>query len=201
MRIEISRSLTVLLIALGAGLSSFSYAHAQDAQLTRQRPDLALDYTILRSNAPPGGCACFYASGGSATLAWPLKLKGFSLLGDLTAGHAAGISSNRYDLTLFTYTVGVRYTPPIHKTSLRPFADMLVGLSHATGSLVQGTNTAVTNAGASFAFTAGGGLDLRLSRHLSLRLAQIDYLRTSFNNGASNRQNILRMSAGGVFHF
>jgi outer membrane immunogenic protein len=195
------KSLKSFSLALGVCLLSIGNANAQNALQTSQRPDLAIDYTVLRSNAPPGGCTCFYAYGGSATFAWPLKVHGVAVLGDLTASRAGGISSNRYELTLSTYTVGLRYTPPIHKTALRPFAETLVGLSHANGSLVQGTTAGVSNSGASFALNAGGGLDLRLSPHLSLRLAEINYLLTNFDNGVSNRQNILRMSAGGVIHF
>jgi opacity protein-like surface antigen len=201
MRKDSRKSWAVLLVALGVCLSSVAYVHAQNAPQTRQRPDLAIDYTVLRSNALPGGCTCFYAYGGSATLAWPLKVRGVAVLGDITAGHAGGISSNRYELTLSTYTVGLRYSLPIHKTSLRPFADTLTGISHTTGSLVQGASAAVSNSGASFALNVGGGLDLNFSPRLSLRLAEIDYLLTNFDNGARNRQNILRMSAGAVFHF
>jgi hypothetical protein len=200
MRLIAKHTVMVLLLAAGASLLS-SIACAQDVPLTRQRPDLAIDYTVLRSNAPPASCACFYAYGGSATFAWPLKLHGVALLGDLTAGRAGDISSNHYGLTLSAYTVGARYMVPLRKIPLRPFADALVGVSHVNGSLVQGANTSVQNASASFALKMGGGVDVRLNSHLSLRLAEIDYLLTDFDNGISNRQNILRMSSGGVFHF
>jgi hypothetical protein len=47
-----------------------------------------------------------------------------------------------------------------------------------------------------FGMIAGGGVDLKLSRRLSLRLIQADYLRTRFS---STYQDNVRLSAGIVF--
>jgi peptidoglycan-associated lipoprotein len=164
------------------------------------RPELALTYTYLRSNAPPGGCTCINLDGGSATFAWPLKNQ-FALAADITAAHAGGISASGYDLTLSSYTAGVRYSPRLPRTPLQPFAQALIGVAHSSGSLVQGSAASVSNASASFASNLGGGVDLKASHRFSIRLIEADYLVTTFNNGTNNHQNNLRLGAGLVFLF
>jgi hypothetical protein len=57
-----------------------------------------------------------------------------------------------------------------------------------------GQSASTTKLAAAF----GGGLDLRASEHLSVRLMQADYLMTRFGNIT---QNDVRLSAGLVFHF
>jgi len=164
------------------------------------RSELALNYSYVRSNAPPGGCACFNLNGGSATFAWALKPKGeFALVGDVTTAHAGGITSSGYGLTLSAYTVGVRYRPHIGHSPLHPFGQVLVGLAHSSESLVE--TPGVANASAAFAANLGGGVDLRSNNHFSFRLAEADYLVTAIDNGVNNHQNNLRMSTGVVLHF
>ena len=166
------------------------------------RAELALDYSYLRSNAPPGGCGCFNLNGGSATFAWAPKPAGsFALVGDITAAQAGSISSSGYGLTLSAYTVGARYRPRIGHSPLQPFGQVLVGLAHSSGSLVAGPSPAASNAGAAFAANLGGGLDLRASRRFAVRLAEADYLLTTFDNGSNNHQNNLRFSSGVVLRF
>jgi len=52
-----------------------------------------------------------------------------------------------------------------------------------------------------FALTAGGGVDFQISEHLAIRPVQAEYLLTKFMDGASNRQNNFRYSAGIIFRF
>ena len=177
-------------------------APAQAATAQQPRAELALDYSYLRSNAPPGDCGCFNLNGGSATFAWTLKPEGhFALVGDITAAHAGSISSSGYDLTLSSYTVGARYRFKVPQPSLQPFGQLLVGIAHSSGSLVEGQSPATANAGAAFAANFGGGLDLRANRRFSVRLVEANYLLTTFDNGTNNHQNNLRVSAGVVMHF
>ena len=176
--------------------------HAAAASEQPARAELALDYTYLRSNAPPGDCGCFNLNGGSATFAWTLKPEGhFALVGDITAAHAGSISSSGYDLTLSSYTVGARYRFKLPQPSVQPFGQVLVGLAHTSGSLVEGQSQATANAGAAFAANLGGGLDLRVNQRFSVRLVEADYLVTTFDNGVNDHQNNLRVSAGVVVHF
>jgi peptidoglycan-associated lipoprotein len=140
------------------------------------RAELALGYSYMHSNAPPGGCGCFNLNGGNATFAWPVKPGSFALVGDVAIAHAGTVSSTGDSLTLSTYTAGARYLPK---------------LGHSASA----------NAGAAFAANLGGGLDLRASRRFAVRLIEADYLLTTFDNGTNNHQNNLRVSAGMVVHF
>jgi peptidoglycan-associated lipoprotein len=165
------------------------------------RSELALSYSYMRSNAPPGGCGCFNLNGGSATFAWPIKPGRFALAGDVTVDHSGTVSNSGDTLTLSAFTAGARFLPRIGHSPLQPFGQALVGLAHSSGPLVQGTNPAAQNAGAAFAANLGGGLDLCASRRLSVRLVEADYLLTTFDNGVNDHQNNLRIGAGLVVRF
>jgi peptidoglycan-associated lipoprotein len=165
------------------------------------QPDLALTYSYIRSNAPPAQCGCFSLNGGSVAFAWPIKSNGFAVMGDITAATTSNGSASGAGLTLSTYAGGVRYKPHVGRSALQPFGQVLVGVAHTSGALVQSQNSATTNANAAFAAEIGGGLDLHLNRRLLLRLFEADYLPTTFNNSINNHQNNLRLSTGMAFYF
>jgi len=202
MRLRINRELALLLTIAVASASS-ALAHAQAAPPTESaaRPEVALDYTYVHSNAPQGGCGCFNMNGGNATFAWPLGSGKLALAGDITIAHAGTVSTSGDNLTFSTFTAGVRYLPPMKSRSFQPFGQVLLGLAHSSGTLVQGANPGAANAGAAFAGSFGGGLDLRVNPRFSIRLVEADYLLTTFDNGTNNHQNNLRISAGLVIHF
>jgi peptidoglycan-associated lipoprotein len=180
-------------------------AQSPDPATEKPHPDLAIQYDYLRSNAPPSGCGCFNLNGGSATFAWPVKTGRFALAGDIGVSHAGSIANANIDanqeLTLSTFTFGGRYTPRFHHSRFQPFAQVLAGFAHASGSLVEGNSPSASDAGAAFAGNFGGGVDLRGTRHFSFRLVEADYLITTFDNGGNNHQNNLRLSGGVVLHF
>ena len=195
---------SALLLFFAVVSTALARAQTQPAPASEKplRAEAALDFSLLRSNAPPGGCSCINLSGGSASVAWLLKPTGsFALVGEVAAAHAGNISGTSNDLTLSAYTVGGRYRPRLGHSAWQPFGQVLVGVAHAGGSLVQGSASTVSNAGAAFASSLGGGLDLRVSRNLSFRLAEADYLITTFDNGGNNHQNNLRGGAGLVLRF
>jgi peptidoglycan-associated lipoprotein len=180
-----------------AAVSVVTEAQTSPAQAAGPAPELALQYTYLRSNAPVGQCACFSPEGGSASISIPLSGRHFSLAGDVTAGHANGISNGSYDLTLTVFTAGLRITPGFRIGRLVPYGQILAGGAHAGGSLVSG-NTPANNSSVVFASNAGGGLDLVMhpESRVSFRLIEADYLATLFRNGQNDHQNSLRISAG-----
>ena len=165
------------------------------------RAELAVGYSYLHSNAPPGGCGCFSLNGGNATFAWPVTPGRFALVGDMTIAHAGAVTTSGDALTLATFTAGGRYLPRLGRSSLRPFGQALIGLAHSSGTLVQKPNPGAANAAAAFAANFGGGLDLRASARFSVRLFEAGYLLTTFDNGSNNHQNNIRISAGIVVHF
>ena len=44
--------------------------------------------------------------------------------------------------------------------------------------------------------TAGGGIDFKVSRHVSVRPIEAEYFMTKIPDGLNNRQNNLRVGAG-----
>jgi len=201
MRLTINRTFALLLTIAAASTAGAAAQTPREPAGVKPRTELALGYTYLHSNAPPGGCGCFNLNGGSATFAWPLGSGQFALVGDVTIAHAGTVSHSGDNLTLSTFTAGVRYLPPIRHSSLQPFGQMLLGLAHSSGTLVQDSNPGAANAGAAFAGNFGGGLDLRATPRFSMRLVEADYLLTTIDNGSNNHQNNLRISAGVVIHF
>jgi hypothetical protein len=196
--------LTVAAVSIAPALAQApDQTSAQPAPVAGRplRAELALSYSYLRSNVPPGSCGCFNLNGGSATFAWPVKPGSFALVGDVTVAHAGSAASTGDTLTLSTFTVGARYLPKLGRSPVQPYGQALVGLAHSSGTLVQGANPAAANAGAAFASNFGGGLDLRANRRFSVRLVETDYLVTTFDNGTNNHQNNLRIGAGMVLHF
>jgi peptidoglycan-associated lipoprotein len=205
MRLRIKHKFVLLLTLAAASIASAvaqtPAAPPVPASDKPLRAELALGYSYMRSNAPPSGCGCFNLNGGNATFAWPVKSGGFALAADVTVVHAGTVSTSGDSLTLSAFTVGGRYLPKLTHSPLQPFGQVLVGLAHSSGTLVQGSNPGAANAGAAFAANLGGGLDLKVSRRFSVRLVEADYLLTNFDNGANNHQNNLRIGAGMVVHF
>jgi hypothetical protein len=72
-----------------------------------------------------------------------------------------------------------------------PFAQVLVG----------GARSIVNSPLNTFAMTAGGGVDVKISEHFEIRPIQAEYFLTQFTNNTTTRQNNFRYSAGVVFHF
>src|SRR5712671_7143341 len=79
-----------------------------------------------------------------------------------------------------------------------PFGEFLVGGMRGNGQITGG---AEQNA---FAMAAGGGVDMVLTKNVAWRVAQLDYLMTSFSGpavAASGRQNNFRAGTGLVLRF
>ena len=105
--------------------------------------------------------------------------------------------------TAFTFLGGPRLSFRNHER-FTPFAQALFGGIRAS------EETACPNCAPSlpeetvFALTAGAGLDVKLRRHLAIRVIQAEYLMTNFEDtttGEKATQNDIRLSTGLVFRF
>ncbi len=103
-----------------------------------------------------------------------------------TLGSGAG-------LTLTSYQAGPRYRFPQVRRFV-PFAQVLLGGSHASGSYA--SDTGLSNA---FAATMGGGIDVELTSRVAVRAFEADYAFLHFPNGVNDHQNNLRISVGIAF--
>jgi len=162
------------------------------------RMELGANYNYVRTNAPPGDCGCFSMNGGAGWFAFNFT-HSLSLVGEVGSVHASDIEATTADLTLTSYLVGPRYSLK-HVGPVTPFAQILIGGAHASGDSTT-AGPALTQSQNSFALTAGGGVDIRLTQHWALRAAQVDYYLTRFSNGVNDHQNNLRISAGIVLRF
>lgn len=160
--------------------------------------DVGGGYTYVRANAPPGGCGCFSLNGGNGWLALNAT-KSIAVVGEVGVQHASNVVGTGADLTLTSYLFGPRYT--VRRFGrLQPFAQVLLGGAHASGSLAPGSSGLAGSANA-FATIVGGGLDVRLNEHFSLRAIEANYYFTKFDNGVNDRENNLRIGVGIIFRF
>lgn len=158
--------------------------------------EVTLAYSTAHINAPPGGCACFWMTGGKVE-ANAILYPGFSIVAELAGQHASNINSAHEDLSLVSYLFGPRYT---HHSNARlaPFAQFLIGGVHGFDALFPNQNGSTITPDA-VALAAGGGLNLNLSHRLAVRVFQADYFLTHLPNNSGDRENNLRLSAGVVF--
>jgi outer membrane immunogenic protein len=183
----------VLVIVLVA-VSSLD-ARAQDSS----RFDVAVDYTYLRSNAPPGSCGCFNWNGGSISAAWRLD-PNWSIVGEFGDAHASGVGNGGLTPTITTYLSGPKYRLGGQSHAVVPFAEVLLGGASVRNGYFPNGSASSTSATA-FSFAAGAGFDVAVAKRLSIRPIAVEYLYTGFPNGLNGRQNNLRISSGLVFRF
>jgi outer membrane protein OmpA-like peptidoglycan-associated protein len=180
------------------------------------RYETSLQYTFTRFNPTTSVLPTFNANGGSGQFAYNFN-RSFSAVLDLGAVYTGNIHSVRLDTTLVNFLAGPRVS--IRKNSrITPYFQTLFGGVYGTTStrflptatplpatltLPGGTTIRIEHGQTAFAMTAGGGLDLKLNRHVSFRPIQAEYFLTRLNNFASNdqNQNNFRYSAGFTFTF
>jgi CheY-like chemotaxis protein len=98
---------------------------------------------------------------------------------------------------LFTYLFGPRLNWRKFEHFV-PFGEILAGGARG------GTNLPGGSSQSAFALATGGGVDMVLTQNLAWRVAQLDYLLTSFSGtavGATARQNSFRAGTGLVYRF
>src|ERR1035437_2328475 len=180
------------------------------------RVELFLGYSYLRGvpTLSPGNRMDFL-NGGSASIALNLN-RYLGFVGDfggfdaselqLTGAGANPARVSNASGTAFTYMAGPRLSFRKYDR-ITPFAQVLFGGIHASQVTLSGCAGALCTplpTENSFALTAGGGIDLRVHRHIDLRLVQAEYLMTNFANlatGNRDTQNDIRLSSGLVFGF
>ena len=101
-------------------------------------------------------------------------------------------TANGFDTKTYTAMFGPRVSFSVGK--LRPFANVLVGVGHTSGTL---TGFSGSSSDTSLADAFGGGIDYHLIPLIAWRL-EADEVQTRF---FSATQNNLRISTGIVFHF
>lgn len=138
-------------------------------------------YSYIRAN-PGGGFVGTNASGWNASVAWNWN-KWLGLKADVS-GHycCSGNGEKKHDF-LFGPQLSLRRQKATY------FVHALAGASHGNAP---GFSDTVLG------WAAGGGVDIRWTDRISVRVAQVDYLGTNY---ASTMQHHFRYSGGIVFRF
>ena len=176
-------------VCLAAGVGAF----AQEGT-TVPVAEVGVNYSYM-SMRPGGGAPSFTTQGGSATFVYNLTGV-LGVVADL-GGYHNGDEAN-FTPTTFTYLFGPRVS--FRKSSrFTPYVQALFGGARVSTDLLDvNTGNSFTQNG--FAAAYGGGLDVRLTKHLDVKPFQIEYLMTQTPNiwSANNAQNNLRYTAGVV---
>jgi opacity protein-like surface antigen len=196
------------------------------AQEAPNKVDVFLEYSYLRFNPtiPHANNRSFNGGGGEVTFnissAFGIKAEflGYgsttwstTLTSPLVTRRGivpAGTYSTQANM--FTYLFGPVVRFP--RSRISPFGEILFGGSNSNGyanftravNLVGGTlNASTSGAQHPFTMAVGGGLDFKVSRHLSIRPVEIDYVMTRYTNPvtSTNNQNNFRYLAGLGFRF
>jgi peptidoglycan-associated lipoprotein len=189
------KTVALLLLAPGFVAVAPRSASAQSGPFV----DAGVEYNYVRTNSPAGSCGCFSLNGGSGWVAFNFS-RSIGIVGEIAGQHASNISSTGADLTLTSFLAGPRVTWKTGAGRFAPFVQVLLGGTHASGTLAPGGSGLPGSANA-FAMTAGGGLDIGLTRRIALRAFEADYYLTNFDNGVNDHQNNLRLAAGVTFRF
>jgi opacity protein-like surface antigen len=206
---------TVLLVGvvLLMGRTAFAQEHA--------KWEVPIDYTYARGN-PANVAKPFSLNGGGGGLVYNFNqfigikadLQGYGSTTS-TFNNVAIVNPNGTITTiprvsangnLFTYMFGPQLRLPTH--TFKPFAEFLFGGAHSnlyTNLITAACGACVSNSNNAFAMAVGGGFDIRVSKNISIRPFQMDYLLTRFGNalipGGNHNQNNFRYAAGVNFTF
>jgi len=128
----------------------------------------------------------FNANGGGGQLVYNVN-EWLGVLGDV-GGYWATSSTSRAAGAAIPYLFGPRLD--FRRRVVTPFAQVLLG-GVATSSGIQTSGWQDH-----FAMTGGGGIDVKVSKQLSIRPIQAEYFITKIPDGLNNQQNNFRFSAG-----
>jgi hypothetical protein len=175
-------------------------AWGQQTSPEKQEParfEGALTYDSVLANVTTGNE--FSMQGGSLQVQARLW-RSLSVVADVAGLHTGNVNNTGTGLSLITITFGPRYTwSPLHRRVVF-FGHVLTGEAHGmTGIFPSGS--VFNSSGNSLALQIGGGVNLPLRGHFSVRAFEANWLRTQLPNATTNVQNNLRLGAGIVYQF
>jgi opacity protein-like surface antigen len=178
-----------------------------------------LGYNFVRFNPNSDFLPSFNANGGSGQFVYNFN-RYLGAAVDLGAVNNGRLNQTSIDTTVVDFVAGPRFTWRRHNSRFLPYAQVLLGGAYGTTStaidvipLVPVTgplgNTVVVAPGAitarvnasntGFALLAGGGLDIKVSKHVAFRPVEASYYLTrvpSLLTGHITNRNNFRYAAG-----
>ncbi len=172
-----------------------------------------LGYNYVRFNPNSDVFPSFNANGGGGQFVYNFN-KWIGAAVDLGAVTRGSFDNFNVDATVINFVAGPRITYHNH-SRFTPFGQVLFGGAYSTasaevtllggavippGTILPSPVTARVNASnTGFAMMAGGGLDIKVSKHIALRPIGADYYLTripSLLTGDTSNRNNFRYSAG-----
>jgi hypothetical protein len=186
------RQLGSILLLAGALMGTTAWVQDLQAQQSGHL-EVAVTYDVALSNQTTSNS--FWLQGGGVQVHGRFW-RGLGVVADVAGLHVGNIHSTGVGLDLVTATFGPRFTWSRRRFSY--FGQGLVGEADGFHSVFPDSSGA-DSGGDSLAVQAGGGVNLTLSPHLSVRAFEANWVRTQFPNATTNVQNNLRLGAGVVF--
>ncbi len=189
----------IVLLTLVTGALAPVAAQTKSIRAINPAPmEVTLAYSADRSNAAGGAGGDFWMQGAKAEANMSFG-RGLSLVAELGGTHVSNVNTAGASLSMMTYLFGPRYS--VRRWGRwTPFAQFLAGGVHGFDAYFPNSTGQSINPDA-FAFAAGGGVNVNISRHFALRAVQADYMQTQLPNAGSNREDHLRVAAGIVLRF
>ena len=191
--------LAALLLLLAANrISAAQSAGGSVPASEENRGVLSLALTLDSAGANITTSNSFWLTGGSAELNASLS-HGFGLTASITGLHT-GNSGGGVPVNLIIETFGPSYSLQSRrgKHPATFFVHGLLGEANGFNGVYPKSTGPDTSANG-LAAKVGGGLDLKISHHVSVRLFEANWLRTQLPNSTTNVQNDLELGAGIVF--
>jgi hypothetical protein len=176
----------VAVVFLFAAIGAAQAVRAQD-EASKMELYGGYDYSRFNINSNVSGqppSQTLNGNGGGGQMAFNVT-QWLGVLGD--AGGYWATNATKQGAAI-PYLFGPRFN--LRRHVVTPFAQVLVG------GVVSSSGIEEIGWQNHFAMTAGGGIDVRASKHISICPLQAEYFLTKIPDGLNNRQNNFRFSAG-----
>ena len=183
----------IALLTLCSFIMLSAFAVAQDAP----KAEVFGGYQYFHGSTGVSGVDSFNLNGWNAAASgYVNRYLGFT--GDFSGSYGTpSFSGVGVSTHVYTYMFGP-VVRAANDTKLEPFAHVLFGGAHISGSVNAGGGLSVNASDSGFAWAAGGGLDYKAGPRFAIRLGQFDFLQTHISGDS---QNNFRYSAGVVLRF
>jgi hypothetical protein len=168
----------------------FFLALSSSSLLAQKLPEIDAygGFSRIRFNGPSLGFSDYSSLNG-----WAASITAPHLYEEL--GVTLNASGNYgSQLKVYNFLLGPQFS--IERGRLRLFGNVLFGKAETKVAIHQPAKSEITSVGRAIAL--GGGLDLSLAHHISLRVIDADYI---YSKTFSSNQNHVRLSAGLVYEF
>jgi opacity protein-like surface antigen len=183
----VKKSCAFLLLLSLFGAAQIVEAQEQASKLEAYGGYYYVRFNVNASDASGNPAETFNGNGGGVQLEYNAN-NWLGVVGEMAGYGATATTNGALVGGAFTYLAGPRVN--FRHGKVTPFVQSLFGGIWSTAGI---GNSASEN---NFAMTAGGGVDIKVSKHVSVRPIQAEYFMTRIPNGLNDRQDNLRIGAG-----